>query len=133
MFKNISKFIYTLKHKRAFLKVEKQLTGHNTLRGYLHDIDKLFMYLCMPTGWAHKLHTKLARHHDNSRTKTKEDYLEMIIDWECARLTKPDKPLNAVDTLKKYYPHLTVKVDPLLVEVGLKKHTDLFEKIWGYL
>jgi hypothetical protein len=26
------------------------------------------------------------------------------IDWECARFTKPEKPLNAKETWRKYYP-----------------------------
>ena len=34
----------------------------------------------------------------------------MIIDWECARYTKPDKPLNAYDTLYKIYPELEEKI-----------------------
>jgi hypothetical protein len=29
--------------------------------------------------------------------------LESIFDYECAALTKPDKPLNAYDTVIKYY------------------------------
>ena len=31
--------MYTWKHKKAFLKVEKKLLGKNTIRGYLHDVD----------------------------------------------------------------------------------------------
>lgn len=38
-------FKYTVKHKKAFIMVEKQLLGKNTLRGYLHDIDKL-IFVC---------------------------------------------------------------------------------------
>ena len=44
----LENFKYTLKHKKAFLEVEKYLTGKNTIDGYLHDIDKLFMYLFLP-------------------------------------------------------------------------------------
>lgn len=29
---------------------------------------------------------------------------EAIFDWESARFTKPDKPLNARETCLKYYP-----------------------------
>lgn len=32
------------------------------------------------------------------------NWIETIIDWECARFTKPDKPLNARETLSKFYP-----------------------------
>lgn len=43
----------------------------------------------------------------------------MVIDWECARYTKPDKPLNARETLAKFYPELTDKVLPVIEELGL--------------
>lgn len=43
----------------------------------------------------------------------------MVIDWECARFTKPDKPLNARQTLDKYYPHLKDKVLPVIEELGI--------------
>ena len=36
--------MYTWRHKKAFLKVEKELLGKNTIRGYLHDADKLILY-----------------------------------------------------------------------------------------
>ena len=39
------KIVYTLMHKKAYLEVEKKLRGKNTLRGYLHDIDKPFLYM----------------------------------------------------------------------------------------
>lgn len=41
---------------------------------------------------------------------THSDYVQMAIDWECARITKPDKPLNARETLEKIH---------LLNEIGL--------------
>ena len=34
----------------------------------------------------------------------------MVLDWESARYTKPDKPLNAYDTLYKYYPEMKEKI-----------------------
>lgn len=129
----MNKFLYTWRHKKAFLKVEKQLLGHNTLRGYLHDIDKLFMMLFLPDKWVSKIHRKFARHHDNGKIKLYNDYVEMIIDWECARFTKPDKPLNAEQTMNKFYPHLRSKIEPLLVKFGLKEKDDLFEVIWNTL
>ena len=39
------KIIYTVKHRKAFRRVEKELLGHNTLRGILHDLDKVFLYM----------------------------------------------------------------------------------------
>lgn len=40
----IDRIKYTMKHRKAFRAVEKQLLGHNTIRGYLHDLDKVFLY-----------------------------------------------------------------------------------------
>ena len=34
---------YTIDHRKAFIKLEKKLLGYNTLRGYLHDLDKVFL------------------------------------------------------------------------------------------
>lgn len=87
------KIIYTVKHRKAFRRVEKELLGHNTLRGILHDLDKVFLYMIF-------------------------DY-KMVVDWECARYTKPDKPLNARETLNKFYPELKDEVLPVIQELGL--------------
>ena len=35
--------------------------------------------------------------------KDEVEWTEAVVDWECARFTKPDKPLNAYDTYLKYY------------------------------
>lgn len=43
----------------------------------------------------------------------------LVVDWECARYTKPDKLLNARDTLDKFYPELKDKVLPVIQELGL--------------
>ena len=45
--------------------------------------------------------------------------MEMVLDWESARYTKPDKPLNAYDTLYKYYSHLEGNIIPILKEFGI--------------
>ena len=55
--------------------------------------------------------------------KTRNDYIDMIIDWECARFTKPDKPLNAYDTLYKFYPEFEEQILPILKEFKLDHHT----------
>ena len=43
----------------------------------------------------------------------------MVIDWECARFTKPDKPLNARQTLYTFYPELENQILPILNDLGL--------------
>lgn len=42
--KRYNNIMYTLHHKKAFLKVEKNLLGKNTFKGFFHDWDKPFLY-----------------------------------------------------------------------------------------
>jgi len=99
MFENVK---YTLAHKKAFLKVEKSLTGKNTIRGYLHDVDKLFLYLVFTKRRTSKIHRWWSKHHMESFWKSK-DFKQAVIDWECSRYTKPSKVMNARETMEKYY------------------------------
>ena len=118
--KRFAKISYTIRHKKAFLEVEKKLRGKNTWRGYLHDIDKPFLYLSLWIKFENiqKIHRKHNKHHvRNNLTKTKEDLIDTIIDWECARITKPDKPLNAYETLLKFYPDKKDEFLPLIREL----------------
>ena len=121
---NLGAIKYTLEHRKAFKKVEKELLGHKTWRSIVHDIDKVILY----NFWEHKkvkeFHRKTARHHvENEIKKRKADYVEMIIDWECARYTKPDKPLNAYDTLYNIYPELESIILPILKEFNIDHTT----------
>lgn len=120
---------YTWKHKVAFLKIEHELLGHNTLSGYLHDLDKILLWYPIAfvsnkdTKWCHNHHRRFSKHHvENKSKKTRKDYINMIIDWECARYTKPDKPLNAYETMQKFYPELQHIIIPLLEEFKLNKY-----------
>ena len=118
--KRLAKISYTIRHKKAFLKVEKQLRGKNTLRGYLHDIDKPFLYLALWIKYEdiQKIHRKNNKHHvRNDLVKNKDDLIDTIIDWECARITKPDKPLNAYETLLKFYPDKKDEFLPIIREL----------------
>lgn len=109
---------YTLKHRKAFLEIEKRLLGHNTIRGHLHDLDKIFLKLFLSKDMVSRIHRAHARHHAKNAC-TKQDYVQMVVDWECARYTKPDKPLNARETLYRYYPELESKIIPILKELNL--------------
>ena len=109
---------YTLNHRKAFRMIEKQLFGKVSLRGYFHDFDKVILYPLLGKDITSKLHRKFARHHVKC-AKTKSDFEQMVVDWECARYTKPDKPMNAYETLYKLYPHLESNILPILKEVGL--------------
>lgn len=110
---------YTNAHRKAFREVEKQLLGHNTFRSLFHDLDKsLILYRLMKHEDARKIHQYWAKHHERS-ARTHSDYIQMVIDWECSRFTKPDKQLNARETLYKYYPHKEKEILPILEELGL--------------
>ena len=98
--KRLDAIKYTYNHKKAFLKVEKEIYGFNTVRGYLHDIDKLFLYIIFDKKKAHNIHRSFARHHIDNM-KTRMDKIHGVIDWECARYTKPDKPLTAIEFIEK--------------------------------
>lgn len=116
--KNNDRIHYTLAHRKAFRKVEKQLLGHNTIRGFLHDLDKVFLYMVFEYKKVHDFHRKHSRHH-MLKAHTHADYVQAVIDWECSRFTKPDKPLNARETLEKYYPEHASKILPVIQELGL--------------
>lgn len=96
---------YTWVHKKAYLKLEKELTGKNTLRGYLHDLDKLIMYIIgVPKEIAHNIHVSTAPHHKrNGKVKYPKG---AVIDWECSRFTKPDKPWSAREFYERSCPKM---------------------------
>lgn len=121
---NIGAIRYTKEHRKAYKKIEKELLGYNTWRSLVHDLDKVILYNLLPFQKVKKIHRNTARHHDNKIKKTKNDYIDMIIDWECARFTKPDKQLNAYDTLYKFYPNLEKEILPLLKEFNLDHKTN---------
>lgn len=99
---------YTLEHKLAFMEREHYLTGHYSIRGIFHDWEKPFLYLCPWISNEKKiqeLHRSFSPHHVGCRKTSKVEHLiEMYIDWDCAAITKPDKPLNAFETLVHFYP-----------------------------
>lgn len=96
---------YTLAHKMAFSDYEKCLTGRHTFAGRLHDCDKLFLYM-LP--WLDKkqiqaYHHKHQPHHLEYPQYKVSQLIQTYIDWECAAVTKPDKPLDAFATLIHCY------------------------------
>lgn len=111
---------YTMRHKKAFLQIEKQVLGKNTIRGYLHDSEKIFLYLLLGKKKTSKIHRYISRHHMR-RARTKRDFVNMVIDWESCRYTKPDKPLTAYETLYKLFPDKEDIILPILKELNLAK------------
>lgn len=107
MIKNIissySHIPYTLKHYFAFMKLQKKLIG--VYRYKFHDLDKILMYSFLPflgTKRIKKIHSRINKHHILDK-KNRLNYEEAVLDWECARFTKPDKPETAREqTMKRW-------------------------------
>ena len=106
---------YTYLHRKAlgyYIKKNAFLTDEDRLallnRAKVHDMDKLTLYQIWDKKKASDYHRTHASHHVSELRKLginpdRLDYLECIFDMECAALTKPDKPLNAYDTLIVHY------------------------------
>jgi hypothetical protein len=95
-----------LKHKYAFLKVEKELTGKMSLKGLLHDVDKFFLFLLYrDKSRVQVAHRQRSSHH--IRDNRIKDITSAIIDWESSRYTKPEAPLSA----REYYESLDIAID----------------------
>lgn len=128
---NIEHIKYTYKHRKiVMLLAQKYFSDNLELLEQIkyHDLDKLFMYLFYNKSDVSKIHRTLVAHHENEIEKTNLDYIEMVLDWESARYTKPDKPLNAYDTLCNYYPNMKDKILPILKTIGLDKPNLPMEK-----
>lgn len=102
--RNLEWCIYTYRHRRAFEYCVRRYVHEPSLReemlkrAAVHDMDKMLMYLFMDQKAAQDIHTGMQPHHlENDLPRTYEDYVETVIDYECAPYTKPDKPLNAYD------------------------------------
>lgn len=102
---------YSYTHRIAFeFVVNKLFANHQDLREELlrrakdHDMDKMYLYyLGVPKKHASNYHRATASHHmENSVVKNLYDFVEAVVDYECAGYTKADKPLNAYDTIMKY-------------------------------
>lgn len=115
---NLAYQTYTLRHKQAFLAVMYSLTGYITQSAIMHDTDKLYTYGRVSKDETSRMHRKYAIHHIENSTKT-VNKLDCIIDYECARFTKPDKPLNAYATIMKFRPHTYDILKSTLIELGL--------------
>lgn len=104
---NIDKISYTMEHRLALrflldtLIQESPFYDELDERLFIHDLDKcLFLALGGDRKGASALHRDSAPHHmEGNPSPNKGDILEAILDYESAGYTKPDKPLNAYDTV----------------------------------
>ena len=131
MWSKIDRIKYTLMHRRAIKAVMEiyvlEEDKEEVMKRYLvHDMDKVLMNLLdIPGDEIKKIHRSSKSHHYiDGKEYSRIDYIEMIIDWESARYTKDDKPLNAKNTLIKYYNNIYGEIMPLLREMGLDNDSD---------
>ena len=122
--KNKEYMEYTFKHRKVVMFLAKKYFKDNKElleKIEYHDLDKLYLYLLYDIKNISKIHRQQTTHHANDLEKTQLDYIEMVLDWESARYTKPDKPLNAYDTLYAYYPEMVDVILPILKELEIDK------------
>lgn len=112
------KQIYTLKHKYAFVQTAVYLGKPLTTSCMVHDTEKLVLYPLIGVKEGSALHRKYSRHHIPN-LKDVNDFEDCVIDFESARLTKPDKPLNAYNTILKYKPDYLETLAETLKKLGL--------------
>lgn len=100
--------MYTLNHKEAIiltylaLCIRQGYTVDYTCLNRLiyHDTDKVFMYTVIDKKDTSSKHRQYATHHVENYKNGNIHYnlLEAMLDYECARFTKEDKPENAYET-----------------------------------
>lgn len=132
---NFDKLLYTYKHRKMLMYLAKIYYNDEEFLKRLekHDMDKMYLLLFYEKKDIEAFHRSVSSHHDNTIPKTELDYVEMILDWESARYTKEDKPLNAYDTLYKFFPNLEKQVLPILKKMNLAYSTlEKDEKIVEY-
>ena len=135
--KNKEHIEYTYKHRKVVMLLAKKYFNDNKElleRIEMHDLDKMFMYLFYDKKTVSRMHRDLSKHHENDLEKDYLDYVEMVLDWESARYTKPDKPLNAYDTLVNFYTDMTDFILPILKDMGIdKSNMPMDEDILNYV
>ncbi len=128
---------YTLAHKCAYLDCERYLMGSYSWRGVFHDWGKPFMYMLpwLSEDEIQRRHRSHTPHHVESEMFCSIPHLvEMYIDWECAFLTKPDKPLNAFETLIHFYPAYIKYMLPVCLALNVKSvSSDVWLHSWHEL
>lgn len=137
--------LYSFMHSLYYRKVEYHLLGHHVHNW--HDFDKILLYMIFPwlgPNCISAIHMLTQDHHPiylipdfegkwikKLKNAGEIDWEQAVIDWECARFTKPDKPLDAYDTYVKYYKGLDNDFDRQILytlnKIGLIHHGDYIE------
>lgn len=115
------------RHRKEVQRIAKE-------KGYsfpFHDFWKMINVFLFGDKIATKLHRRFSSHHPHTfqievyengefvarmDLRDIENKVEAAIDWESARFTKPDKPLNAYDTWRAYFSD--IEMGPTLKKLG---------------
>lgn len=119
---------YVRRHRKEVQRIAKE-------HGYsfpFHDFVKMIMIFLFGDIVATRIHRRLSHHHARPiwiyvrmgkyirkkifAGRDIKNKIEAAIDWESARFTKPDKPLDAYDTWKEYYSD--IDMEPALKLLG---------------
>lgn len=112
------------RHRKEVQRIAKE-------KGYsfpFHDFIKMINVFLFGDKIATKIHRKYSGHHDHmyasgmNVVRDIPNKIEAAIDWESARFTKPEKPLDAYDTWRKYY--YDIDMEQTLKELGFWKDVD---------
>jgi len=115
---NKEKIAYTIAHKKAVITTYRKIVGYVPLSGYLHDLDKVILLkIGINQKTVKKIHRRIAKHH-HWKTSKEKVLIEMVIDWESSRFTKPDKPRTARQYLNDCRPEMKGRIEPILDEFG---------------
>ncbi len=113
---------YTAYHKIAFVNLFSRLAGNvmkltGNLNEYRHDTDKLVLYGILGKKETSKLHKIYSGHHFPNCLRSVESTVHCLIDYECSRFTKADKPENAYEVVCRYNSHKLLK--EYLIDMGI--------------
>ena len=103
--KRIDDIKKVVQHRKEVQRIAKE----KGLSFPFHDFIKMINIALFGDYIATKLHLAFSGHHAHLYSDSIEIYRdipnkeEAAIDWESARFTKPEKPLDAYDTWLKYY------------------------------
>lgn len=107
--KNFEYCAYTYRHRKAVMYLVNKMIKDDDLkkimidRAMKHDMDKILMYQIYERSDVSTFHKAHSQHHmSNNLEKSYYDMLESVLDYESSAYTKPDKPLNAFDTINKF-------------------------------
>jgi hypothetical protein len=114
----MGKFRECLIHKLAVWRLWMNgNTGVSLFRVLMHDTEKLILSAIVGDRIATRIHRKIAGHH---RLRTQNDFIEAYLDWASARITKPEKPLDAVQTAERFFPEHAEKARAWASVAGYK-------------